>query len=46
MNSSLEIIATLCDKLGRLFFSPIQLSFANLLCSVILRNATVMVMFT
>ena len=28
------------------YFFPIQLSFANLLCSEILRIATVMVMFT
>ena len=39
------IIALLCDKLAKIFFLASQLSFANLLCSQILMNATMIVIF-
>ena len=43
-NYSSPIIALLSNKLAKIFFS-IQLPFANLLCSQILMNGTMIVMF-
>ena len=48
-NFSSQIIALLSNKLAKIVFSSIQLPFANLLCSQILMNATmifVMLMLT
>ena len=41
-NCSSQIIALLSNKLAKIVFSSIQLPFANLLCSQILMNATMM----